>query len=906
MVKELFSMVTGFPKGKLPYPKAAEVAREAAAGGMVLLKNDGILPLKPQKVALFGVGAEDTVTCGTGSGYAFTPYTVSVRQGLENAGFKITSSSWLRRYWQEKKAVMKSEKKLSLLDKYFSGITYYPNDPKISQIELKEAKEADTAIYVISRNTGENFDRKPEKGDYYLSYYEEENLGILTKNFEHVIVVLNTCVLDAAELENMPGISAILLMGQAGLESGNAAADVLTGKTDASGRLTDTWACSYDDYPASATFSVNDGDPHQEDYTEDIFVGYRYFDSFGKKVIYPFGYGLSYTSFEETVTEVTADWNEVRVSVEVRNTGARAGREVVQLYVSAPQGELVKPYQELKGYAKTGTIEPGRTETVTVTFPTESMASFSEKESAWVMEAGDYLLRVGRHSRDTEICAAVRLDRTALLRRTADCLAPDHELDLIRPTVRERETYDGRILTLKAEEAPLYERTEIDPTIISYVPEGREYSVPERKWQFSEDQKEAVKTVRDVPSATLFDVKDGTVTMEEFVASLDKEVLLRLVTGNAAETPYAAENRLGKNRNKSNLASAASGKTTAQYVSTLGIPAAALADGPAGLHLMGSYAASYPVGMVIAQNWDDAVAAKVGDSVGTEMELANASILLGPGMNIHRDPLCGRNFEYYSEDPVVTGRTAASFTRSLQGSHPGYGVAIKHFATNNQETDRTTGNNTVSRRALREIYLKGFEICIRDANPISVMSSYNCLNGFHTSSSYELLTEVLRGDWGFKGFVMTDWDSQSSKDTDIHAGNDIIMGGYPTSILSGMYDGTAPSFDDDGAVHQDKIKTYGGAFSRQVDAWGSFVAEADGKEEIRVTVASGKEISERVKPLIESGAAVVETGSDGSKTVVYHGTNRGAYLPLGDLQRNAMRILTWLMNNAPMQKMIRK
>lgn len=905
MIFKMLGMAMGVQRHKLPHPETAKIARQAAAGGMVLLKNDGTLPISPRKVALFGTGAEDTVCCGTGSGYAFSPYKVNVRKGLENAGFSVTSVSWLKRYFVEKKAAEKAGSKLSLLDKYFSGITVFPTEPEILPEELAEARSADTAIYVITRNTGENFDRKAEKGDYYLSDQEEKNIRLLSRSFAHTVVILNTCIIDATVLESIPGISAIVLMGAAGLETGNALADILTGNVTPSGKLTDTWAKHYDDYPASATFSANDGNTLQEDYCEDIFVGYRYFDTFGKDVTYPFGYGLSYTTFTYENVIVTADWQNVTVQLDIKNTGKAAGREIVQVYASAPAGKLIKPYQELKAYGKTKLLQPGEKETLTMTFTTEALSSFCETRSAWVMEPGDYLIRVGSHSRATEVAAAIRLDDEAILRYCSRSLAIDKHLDLLKPEVVSTENYNGSILYLYAAEAPCVQLNKIDPTIVTYLPEGSDYRIPERKFRFPDGRKEVLRYVRNVPNATLLDVQSGKVTMEEFVASLDMQTLLRLITGTGSETKHPVPGRLGKNKLKSPISISSSGKTTGQYVNSLGIPAMSLADGPAGLHLMGRDTTAYPVGMVIAQNWDTEMAAKVGDCFGMEMESEKVSISLGPGMNIHRDPLCGRNFEYYSEDPVLTGNTAAAFTRGLQENHPGYGVALKHFAANNQELDRVCQNNTISQRALREIYLKGFEICVRTADPKTVMSSYNCINGIHTSSNYELLTDILRGDWGFAGLVMTDWDSQSEKDLDIHAGNDLIMGGYPTNVIAAAVEGVQPKFDDDGAIHQDKLPMYGGLFKRDVDAWGCFKPDKNGTDTRKVALSKEKPLSDRAKPFLESGAATIHEDAGGSRYVLYRGTDRGAYLPLGDVQRNAIRVLRYLMDGAPMRMMQR-
>lgn len=905
MLKEAYYMLTGKQIGDLPFPETAQVARQVAGEGMVLLKNDGTLPFKGKKLALFGVGAVDTIVCGTGSGYAFSPYKVTLMQGLQDAGIEITSTAWLEKYKKDQKLAGKNGKKLSIIDKRWSGITPEAVETPVTAEDLKAASAADTAVYVIRRNTGENFDRKAEKGDYYLSDREKANLRAVAAYFAHTIVELNTCVIDAVKINSIPGVSAMILMGQAGMESGHALADVLTGKVNPSGKLTDTWAKRYEDYPASKTFSTNDGNTEYEEYKEDIFVGYRWFDSFGLEVEYPFGFGLSYTEFAIEPVSVTADWNQIHVTVKVRNTGKTAGREVVQVYVSAPAGRLPKPYQELKGYAKTGLIAPDDSVEVTIPFATETLSSYDEEKAAWVMEPGDYLIRVGSHSRATKVTAVIHLDGEAVTRQVSNQMTPEKPLERIVAPTRTAEIVEAPLIHLIAADCVTVDNvSRIPKETITYVPEGSTYTIPERKYRFPFPLKERVQTVRSCPNATLPEVKAGKVTMEEFVASLDTETLLRIVTGIGKETKHPVPSRAGNQKYRNTIALAASGKTTAQYTKTLGIPALAMCDGPAGLHLMGSNCTAYPVGLVLAQTWDVDAAAHVGDAYGRELEKYHVHIALGPGMNIHRDPLCGRNFEYYSEDPVLTGKTAAGFTDGMQKNHPGYGVALKHFACNNQEIDRITSDSRVSERALREIYLKGFEICVREAQPRTVMSSYNCINGTHTSSRYDLLTDILRGEWGFEGYVMTDWDSQSEKPYDFHAGNDIIMGGYSTDVIEAAVSGAAPVFAPDGAVRQTTVTAYGGFFKNNQEDWNSFIPDKAGKDTVSTVVAANQKISPRVENAVRNGFAEVTEQKDGSRTVIYRGIDRGAWLPLGDIQKCAIRILNGIMNAAPMDDML--
>lgn len=906
MIKEGYYMLTGKQLGTIPFPETAQTARQVAADGMVLLKNNGCLPLKEKKVALFGVGAVDTIVCGTGSGYAFSPYKVTVLEGLEDARLEITSRSWLKKYKKAQKQKQEGQKKLSFIDKRWSGLAPEAIEPPIAPEDLADASQAHTAIYVIRRNAGENFDRKAEKGDYYLSDREEENLRTLAAHFENTVVVLNTCVIDGVKLNSIPGVSAIVLMGQAGMESGHALADILTGKINPSGRLTDTWAKTYNDYPAAATFSTNDGITTYETYTEDIFVGYRYFDTLGSEVEYPFGFGLSYTDFAMKTVNVHADWKQITLTASVRNTGARPGRQVVQLYASAPAGKLCKPYQELKAFAKTELLAPGASQEVTLAFPTEALASYDENTAAWIMEAGDYVLRLGEHSRSTRPASILRLNRTTVLRQLSNQLQPQVSFPRLTPLARtEQADTDIPVILLHKEMCvPVENASKIKREVVTYIPQGKTFSLPERKYRFPFDLQERVEVVRACPEATLPHVLEGKVTLEEFVASLDVETLLRIVTGTGKETRHSLPSRVQGKKYKNSVALAASGKTTAQYTQTLEIPALAMCDGPAGLHLMGSSCTTFPVGMVLAQTWDIHAAARIGDCFGRELEKYHVHIVLGPGMNIHRDPLCGRNFEYYAEDPLLTGKTAAAFTQGLQMNHPGYGVALKHFACNNQEIDRITSDSRVSERALREIYLKGFEICVREAKPMTIMSSYNCLNGIHTSSRYDLLTDVLRGEWGFEGFVMTDWDSASEKPYDFHAGNDIIMGGYSTDILMAAYTGKVPVFDEDGGIHRKVTTAYGGFFKTVQEDWNSFVPHAEGLDTVRFTVAPDKSLSSLVKEAAKKGIASVQEMPDGSRVVTYRGVDRGAWLPLGDIQKCAINVLRGILHGAPMEDML--
>ena len=876
--EQIAAMFGGFiPPEEHPFPEHILQARTIAADGMVLLKNENhTLPAAPQKVALFGAGAVDTVACGTGSGYVSAPM-VNVRQGLENAGFTVTSQAWLERFSEESRRVNDADTTLSQLDRFFSGMKILIDEVEVTDEDLKSAGEAKLAVYVIRRNAGENGDRDAVKGDYYLSDREAANLAKVAGFFEKTVVVLNTTVIDANFLYEIPGIDAAVLMSLAGMEGGNALADILTGRKNPAGHLTDTWAKKYSDNPASATFGKNDGQSLQEDYCEDIFVGYRYFDTFGIEPLFPFGYGLSYTTFDMSLTAFDADWQEARLRVKVTNTGTVSGRAVPQVYVTAPEGRLPKPYQELKGFAKTKELAPGEAELLDIRVPMESLSSYDEEKAAFVMEPGRYLFRLGEHSRHTVVAAQISLDEESVLRQVRNEVRPDHEIEFLTPPARrEVEASPSHIVSLKAKDCPTVDGA-------CHTREADQLN------------RQHFAAAESAPEATLIDVKEGRVSLDSFVKSLEPEVLFRLVAGSAFETPYETKSRLKKPVHLVN-GPTSSGATSKIFTESLAIPELRMTDGPAGLHLGFCQTTCNPVGILIAQTFDCEEARLYGEGIGKELGFYHQAVILGPGMNIHRDPLCGRAFEYFSEDPLLTGAIGAASVMGVQKT-PGVGVSIKHFCCNNQEQDRPITNATVSERALREIYLKGFEMTVRQANPMTVMSSYNCVNGTHTSSHYELLTEVLRGEWGFKGLVMTDWGSQSQKPYDIHAGNDLIMGGYRSDFLAAAYYGKEPEFAEDGYVKSIDYPIYGGFMTDHVEFWNSFEPGPKGTDTVAVKVAAGVPLNGKIAALAEQGTAAVTENADGSRTVIYRGVNRGKWLDLDDMRACAARVLNMIMHS---------
>ena len=781
------------------------LVRRLAPQGMVLLENDGTLPLAgPEKVALYGRGARHTVRGGTGSGDVNARETVTVEQGLLRAGFTVTTGPWLDTLDRELAAAEDAhEKELAAAMKAGGKnpiIIYFEHPFRAPEEPVIPAETGDLAVYVISRNSGEGKDRDNAPGDYLLSPREEENLRTLRRNYRRLVVLLNVGgVLDTAFLRELKP-NALLHMSQAGAGGGDALADAILGATPPSGRLTDTWALRYEDYPSSATFGKNDGDLDREPYGEDIFVGYRYFDTFGKEVAYPFGYGLDYTDFALAPAGAEAGPTSLRIRARVENIGRRPGRFVAQAYVTPPAGHLAKPRQMLIAYGKTRLLQPGEVQELELRCSLRDLASFCETRSAWVLEPGEYVIRLGRHSRDSHVAALLRLDELAVLETVGRRMAMQEDLELLRPGEgvaplqfpgEAAEKAAAPVLELKAEKIPSIRCAAVKQAI----PDGKGTPV------------------------TLEDVALGRRSALEWAAQQSDEALTGLVVGS------------GGNQSMVGSASVhvpgAAGETGSHIP---GIPPMILADGPAGLRLtphfqvlksgkvlqlenrfaalMGEnaadedtagavdyyqYATAIPIATLLAQSWDAALVKDMGRLVGKEMEKFGVTLWLAPGMNIHRNPLCGRNFEYYSEDPLVAGLTAAAMTIGVQET-PGVGVTPKHYACNNQEDNRSYENSVVSVRALREIYLRGFELCVRLAQPMSIMTSYNCINGTHSANHTDLLNGVLRNDWGFRGFVMTDWGTTGHSGMEmaegvdsvpaqcIRAGNDLIMPGNPSDI----------------------------------------------------------------------------------------------------------------------------
>lgn len=687
-------------------PGMPEILRECAGEGIVLLKNEGnVLPLqKDARVSVFGRCQNDWFYVGYGSGGdVHPPYTVSLMDGLKAAGVAVNEelAAEYARWSGENKAY----------HGFWGHWPYYHEEMVLEDSAVASAaQKSDIAIVVIGRAAGEDRENVLEAGSYYLTEKEHKLLRQVTAAFRKVVLLLNCGnIMDLSFLKMYP-VSAVMYVWQLGMESGNALADVLTGKVNVSGKLADSIALNYADYPSSASFGGKD----YNHYEEDIFVGYRYFETFAReKVLYPFGFGLSYTDFALETESIFRKEDSTVLCIRVTNTGAAAGKEVAQVYCQPPAGKLSKASKNLVAYGKTKCLQPGESEVLNLMVRDLDCASFDDSgvtgfKDAFVLEAGEYKLCVGNCSTADTVGGTFTVERTRLVHQCSECCGPEAPFRVLTNEGRKPVTPGSRDLRSR---------------ILENLPEG----IP-----FTGDR-----------GMKLTDVLDGTCTLEEFIAQLTDPELGDLSRG---EGPM--DSKLGTIGN----AGAFGGITPA--LREKGIEPVITADGPAGLRIK-KYTSLLPCGTAIACTWNDNLTQRMFTQVGREVLAFGVDVILSPGMNIHRNPLCGRNFEYYSEDPYLTGKMAAAAVRGIQSG--GVSACPKHFACNNQEVNRNKNDSRVSMRALREIYLKCFEICVKESNPQNIMTSYNKINGVWSHYNYDLVTTVLRGEWGYQGNVVTDW-----------------------------------------------------------------------------------------------------------------------------------------------------
>ncbi len=896
--------------GKMDYPEHRDLVRQLGADSMVLLKNSGVLPMKKGTVALFGAGAVDTIFCGIYYNYVFTEGNVSVKEGLINNGFTVTTDTWLAKMEKAIKQAERDNGRLVKAEKIFGGQKQHPEEIPISVADMAEAiLGTDTCIYVVRRSDEiSDLDITDDKR-FRLTEVEKENLNLIASSFNNVILVINSGVMEIASIARMKNIKAIILMGVPGMEAGNSLADILTGAVNPSGRLTDTWAKKYKDYSTCMSPSKlnKSATVNEIDYKEGIYVGYRYFDAFDVTPLYPFGYGLSYTTFDIKMEYFEASWISIMMKVKVTNTGDCAGREVVQVYCSLPEGKLEKPYQTLCGFGKTGKLKPGESEELTIKIPIMGLTSFDEESTAWIMEKGDYLFRIGVNSRDTKICAKVVLDRLTTIKKVARVMELKKELKFIEPPKRQEED-TGFIFVASLSGDDYNSANKVVPLkkeIVTYVPEGSNYVsyVNSNPYDIMYRTQEIIETVKPCSSATFFDVVKGNVSMEEFVASLSPEILARIAIGSMDEDKFDNTNRFVFNFNPTKSSYKLAGKTTAQFIATLGIPSVTMTDGPSGLHVPGVACTSFPAPINMAQTWDVGASIRMGRAYGREMEALDIDYCIAPAMNIHRNPMWDRSYEFYSEDPTLAGIMGAGFVMGVK-RYEGRNCILKNGVTINQETGIKNVNINVSRRAFGELYLRPFSVCQFMVSPAGLLASSNKINGVATSSQRGLNTDIVRTDWGFQGFIMTDWGSDSDKGYDIHAGSDLIMPGYnPDKLLESMMN-VSPTFADDGYVEVvEKAYMYKEPMIRY-ERWGSFVPDKNGDTTIVATVAAGNEISERALNMQQRGICEITDADDGSKIIKYKGFNRGPYMALGDLQQAVIHILNTIKDSAAMKKLL--
>lgn len=749
-------------------PEHIRLSKEAAREGMVLLKNENhALPLAAgTRIALFGKGTIDYVKGGGGSGDVTVPYVRNLYEGLCQIADPATIFPDTIEFYRNHVSAQYAMGRMP-------GMTAEPELP--DALTAKARAFADTAIVSISRFSGENWDRCAdfdpidehcnideapvrlsreifEQGDFYFSHAERAMLSKVCAVFPRVIVVLNAGgMIETACLAEDPAVSAVLLAWQGGMEGGLACAELLMGRHNPSGRLCDTFARDLADYPCAASFFNSDD---YAEYEEDIYVGYRYFETIPgakEKVVYPFGFGLSYTAFSLTDHSVLTENDAIIASVRVCNTGSLPGREVVQVYAACPQCLLGKPARVLCGYRKTRLLAPGEEERVIIRFPVETFASYDDLgkvcKSAWILESGEYSFHIGVSVRDTTQAAGSYILRENRIVRQLTCRLAPHAL-------ARRMLSDGTFEPLPMQPAPA---VKTNPELFECPPAVRAQPT---SWR------------GDSKPPQLEQVASGEIALHEFIAHLSDEDLAWLLGG---QPNTGVANTWGAGNQP-------------RY----GIPNIMTADGPAGLRVhaeTGVCTTAFPCSTLLACTWDPDLVYRIGAAGALEVKENNIGVWLTPGVCIHRNPLCGRNFEYYSEDPLLAGKQAAAMVRGIQSQR--IAATPKHFALNNKETNRRGSDSRASERAIREIYIRQFEIIVRESHPWCIMTSYNIINGVRASENTDLLEHILRGEWGFDGMVTTDWWTHSDPVREVLAGNDLKMpAGHPHRLLEALASGT--------------------------------------------------------------------------------------------------------------------
>ena len=720
-------------------PGMPELLRSVAAQGAVLLENR-VLPFpEGSRVSVFGRCQIDWFCTGYGSGGDVNmPYQVGLLEGLRCCGGLTVNRELAEIYehWCAENPVGG--------EVWGAWPRFHPEMPLTRELTERAAKDSDQAVVVIGRSSGEDRENALEEGSFYLTAREREMLKLVTERFPNAVLVLNIgAVMDLSFVKEY-SFGAVLIAWQGGMESGNAVADILCGRVNPSGRLTDTVGMTYADYPSAAHF----GGLERNEYYEDIYVGYRWFETFAReRVLYPFGYGLSYTSFSR---EVLPGPDALTYRVRITNTGSRPGRDTVFLFAQKPCAQLGNPARELQDFGKTRLLAPGESQELTLRTDCYRLSSFDEggdtgHKNCYVLLQGDYRLYVGENVRAAGEVGTYTVAQTRVIRELTEAAAPQKPFPILT-----------RVNGNRGEGAAAAKTKDLRAVILSALPEGKPIT-GDRGWK-------------------LRDVKEGRVSLEDFTAQLSLEELEAISRGAyVMGHPWGARGNAG-----------IFGGVT-ESLRDKGVPPVVTTDGPSGIRLYDS-CSLMPIGTLLACTFDTELVENLFAHVGQEMVDRGSDVLLAPGMNIHRSPLCGRNFEYYSEDPLVSGAMAASLIRGIQSQ--GVAATPKHFAFNNKETNRKHSDSRVSQRAAREIYLKGFEIAVKEADPWMLMSSYNLVNGRYSSENRELLTGVLRQEWGYRGMITTDWWTRAEHWRETLAGNDLKMGtGFPEELLSAVEKG---------------------------------------------------------------------------------------------------------------------
>ena len=701
----------------LDWNKYLDTAAKMVSEGIVMLKNENnALPLDTDKeVAVFGRIQFHYYKSGTGSGgMVNVTKVVNILDGLIDNGVKVNEKLLdTYRKWDKENPFD--------LGEGWGGEPWSQKEMPLDEGLVKEtAKSCETAIVIIGRTAGEEQDNRLEAGSYLLSDDEIAMLTVVRENFKKVVLLLNVGnIIDMTDI-NRIAPDAVLYVWQGGMTGGKGTADVLTGKVSPSGKLPDTIAYKASDYPSDANFGREE---NRDIYAEDIYVGYRYFETFAKeKVLYPFGFGLSYTAFEIKTEKAEITEGAVKLSVSVKNIGSYKGEEVIEVYCEAPQGRLGKAARVLCGFEKTRELVPQEEQVFEIAVDIAKLASYDDSgvtgnKSCYVLEAGEYKFYVGSDVRSAEYACSFEQGEDLVTERLTQSLAPVESFERIKPVC------EGGAFSIGREAVPV---SEVDES-------ARRLEKLPKEIAYTGDK-----------GIKLWDVKNGKNTMDEFIAQLSDYDLSCIIRGEGMGSP----------RVTAGTASAFGG--VSENLNGFGIPAGCCSDGPSGMRLdCGTKAFSLPNGTMIASSFNKELTSELFTFMGLEMAANKVDCLLGPGMNIHRHPLNGRNFEYFSEDPFLTGKMAAAELKGMAGA--GVTGTIKHFCANNRETNRHFIDSVVSERALREIYLKGFEIAVKEGGASSVMTTYGRVNGLWTAGNFDLNTVILREEWGFKGFTMTDW-----------------------------------------------------------------------------------------------------------------------------------------------------